>query len=132
MKKTPQQFAEALFLATRDLKETAAKEAVTRFVALLSKEHKLRWAEKIIQHFEKISRREAGIKKIEIRSARPLSKTIVEEIKKQFGGKQTLVTEQIEAELLAGVIIREDDKIWNLSLKQQLTTLKKQLSAWYV
>lgn len=129
MKKTPSQFAEALYLATRDLKEAPAKEAITRFVALLSKERKLRWAEKIIQHLQKIERRESGVREIKIWSARPLAKTVSEEIKKQFGGKQTISTEHIDETLLGGVMIREEDKIWNLTLRQQLTTLKKQLSA---
>lgn len=129
MKKTPQQFAEALYLATRGLKETVAKEAVTRFAALLRQERKLCWTEKIIRHFEKLSRNETGAGEIKIWSARPLTKAIVEEIKKRFGNGQTYVTEQVDETLLAGIIIKDEDRVWNLTLKQQLNNLKKELSA---
>ena len=128
------QFAEALFAVTDGLKGEKLNEALRQFVLLLVKYHKLKQGSRIIAEFEKYAKKQAGVIEIEITSARKLSDTTINHIKKIFSaqggsasGGGVEATELIDAALLGGVKVKMEDKILDASLKTQLLNLKQSL-----
>ncbi|KKQ40594.1 MAG: ATP synthase subunit delta [Candidatus Magasanikbacteria bacterium GW2011_GWA2_37_8] len=120
------QFAEALFAVTDGLKGEKLNEALHQFVLLLVKYHKLKQGALIIAEFEKYAKKKSGIIELEITSARKLSDTTLNHIKKIFG-EQVESIEKIDGEILGGVKIKMEDKILDASLKTQLLNLKQNL-----
>jgi F0F1-type ATP synthase delta subunit len=128
MKKTPKQYAVAFYQAAQGKKAKELDRVVLGFVKILQRDNKLGWKEKILAELTKYSQLKEGIKELEITSARELSGTSVKEIKKKFGEeKKVLTKEKVSPEILGGIILKLDDKLWNFSLKKQLQTLKNQL-----
>jgi len=125
-KKTNRFYAKVLYDLIADVPANKQDEAIQVFVQFLYKEHKIRNAEKIIAEFEKYSGEKEGKIQIEIESARDLSKTEIDKIKKMFGDNVAVAT-KINPDLIGGVIIRADDKLYDASVKTQLTLMKKNL-----
>lgn len=127
MKKiTTKQFAVALYEITAGLHGEKLHEALRQFVLLLVKYHKLKQGSRIIAEFEKYAKKQAGIMEIEITSARKLSETTLNHIKKIFG-EHTESVEKVDATLLGGMKVKTEDKILDASLKTQLLNLKNSL-----
>lgn len=135
MKKTPKQFAIALYEAAAGKKGKVLEGVIFNFVKILQKENKLKWQDKIIAALEKHARQEQGIEEIEIQSARPLSQTFIAEIKENMKElnpelkktKRILINEKQMPELLGGLTIKSGDQIWDFSFKKQLKSLKNKL-----
>lgn len=128
MKKTPKQFAVALYRAAQGKKAGELDRVILNFVKILQRENKLGWKEKILDELARHARWEEGIKELEITSARELSGALIGKIKKKFGEeKKVLTKKKVSPEILGGIILKLDDKLWNFSLKKQLQNLKKQL-----
>lgn len=133
---TNKQYAQALFEATRDLKDEKLSKAMERFVLLLARQHKLKRAEQIIIEYEKRVKRENGEIEIVVKSARKLEKTLLEKIGDVFSaqggsvsgeGKKVETKEEVDASLLGGVVVKTEEKILDGSLKTQLVKLKQNL-----
>lgn len=124
---TNQQFAQALYEAAMGLKGEKLRQALERFIFLLIKNHKLKKAKKIIAEFIKYSKKQDGVAEISVASARKLEKHTLDLINKSFGGK-TEMTEDIDKNLLGGVRIKTEDKIFDGSLKRQLNKLKQSMT----
>ncbi len=142
MKKTPKQYAVAFYQAAQGKKAKELDRVVLGFVKILQRDNKLSWKEKILAELTLHSNKKEGIKELEITSARELSKTQLSDLKKKFARlpclpdrqaerqgeeKQILAKEKVSPEILGGLILKLDDKLWNFSLKNQLNTLKNQL-----
>lgn len=135
MKRTPKQFALALYEAAKSKKGKELEETIFNFVKILLKENKLKWQDKIIAILEKHARQEQGIEEIEIQSARPLAPTFIKEIQKYLieaepklkRAEKIIIAEKIDSNLLGGLILKFEDQIWDMSLKKQLQLLKKSL-----
>jgi F-type H+-transporting ATPase subunit delta len=126
-KKSNRQYAQALYIVTEDLKGKSLDEALTGFVKVLVKDHKLKQANNIIAEFEKYSKEKAGIKNIEITSAFELDNKIIKKIKSTFGEKVEEETE-VDENILGGIKVRVGDTILDASLKTQLNRLKQSLN----
>jgi|SRR3989339_427103 len=124
---TCRQLAEALGELTAGLHGKELSEAIAVFVRFLVRHRRLYQAGQIIAEYEKVADRRAGIQKIAITSARELDPGTIEKIKRVFGEKVVATTEK-DSSLLGGVVIRSEDKIFDVSLKRQLFNLKKQLT----
>lgn len=128
MKKTPRQFAIALYEAAEEAGDKKLEEIILNFAKILQKENKLNWKNKIIAALEKYAREQEGIEEFETMSARPLSASLLREIKKCLGdGKKIVLKKKQTPSILGGIIIKSEDKIWDLSLKKQLQLLKNKL-----
>jgi len=125
-KLSTKQFAVALYEITEGLKSEKLDEALRQFVLLLIKYHKLKQGARIIVEFEKYAKKKAGIVEIEITSARKLSGTTLNHIKKIFGEHIESV-ENIDEALLGGMKVKTEDKILDASLKTQLNNFKNSL-----
>jgi len=125
-KKSNFQFAKALYEITKDLPKSNLPEVMEQFVLILQKNNKLKKADYIIEEFISYSKKQEGIKMIEIETARKLDHAILTKLKKTFGEKSE-ITEVVNKNLLGGVRIKVDDLIYDASLKTQLAQLKQAL-----
>ena len=125
-KKSNFQFAKALYEVTKDLPKSHLPETIQQFVLILQKNNKLKKIDYIIKEFINYSKKQAGIKMVEITVARKLEQPILNKIKKIFGEKSE-ITEIVNKNLLGGIKIKVDDLVYNASLKTQLLKLKQSL-----
>jgi len=125
-KTTTKDYAVALYEVVKGLKGGALDQAVHEFVALLVKQRKLKQAEKITNEFIRYAKKQEGIVGVELTTARKLDKTAFTTIKQAFGENVEAI-EKIDESLLGGFIAKTEDKIFDASLKTQLTKLKQAL-----
>ncbi len=125
-KKSNFQFAKALYEVTKDLPKSQLPETMEQFVLILQKNNKLKKADYIIEEFINYSKKQEGVKMVEVTAARKLDQTILNKLKKTFGEKSE-ITEIINKNLLGGIKIKVDDLVYDASLKTQLGKLKQSL-----
>ena len=121
------QYAEALYEITTTFSGSQLTDALKKFVTILAGNQKLKQAKNIIAEFEKYAKKKAGIVSIEVKSARKLDSSTLDNIKKQFGN-QVEAVETIDESLLGGITIQTEDKILDGSLKTQLRKLNENLA----
>ncbi|HZJ41478.1 MAG TPA: ATP synthase F1 subunit delta [Patescibacteria group bacterium] len=132
MKINSQQYAQGLYELLAGKKEAEAKKLITDFLNFLVKNNDIVLADKIINSFNELVKKEAGELEIELVSARPLSKKINDLLKvylnKKSGAESFSVKEKINEEIIGGFILRYNDRVVDGSLKQNLLNFQKQLS----
>ncbi len=111
---------------TKDLPKAQLAGTIEQFVLILQKNNKLKKIDYIIKDFITYSKKQEGIKIVEIETARKLEPSALSSIKKLFGEKSE-ITETINKNLLGGVKIKVDDMVYDASLKTQLSKLKASL-----
>lgn len=126
MKKTPHEYAKALYQVTRGLSDGDREQVIKNFVVLLSRHGQLQRADQIIEAFERYAKRQEGVVEIAITAAHPLEGKTVREISGIFG-KKVIATTKTDKTLLGGVVIRTIDKIFDGSLKTQLKKLAQSM-----
>ncbi len=122
------QFAKALYQVTKDLPKDKLPEVIKQFFVVLQKYNKLKKIDYIIEEFERYSKKQSGIKTIEVETVNELDKKIKSKIEKVFG-EDSEITEKINKNLLGGIKIKVDDTVYDASLKTQLNKLKQFLQA---
>lgn len=124
---TVQDYAKALREVTKDAKGPELKKILQSFAELLYKKNVLKKADSIISVYEKLVRKEEGIKEIFITTARAVDKSTLEQIKKVFGTKVEATT-SVDETLLGGMIVKTEDTILDASLRTQLRALHEHLA----
>lgn len=122
------QFAKALYEVTKDLPEAKISEVVKQFFLVLQKNNKLNKINYIIDEFIKYSKKQSGIKTVNVETAHPADQDLLNKIKKVFG-QDAEISQTLNKDLLGGVKIKVDDTIYDGSLKTQLSKLKQSLLA---
>ena len=110
---------------------TNAPAMVRDFVLLLADHGRIRNTPVIRTVFEGLLDAERGIKRATIRSAAPLAPEMVEEITRTFGtitGKQVVARVDVVPELIAGVIVEVDGKVYDGSLRTELDKLQQHMA----
>jgi F-type H+-transporting ATPase subunit delta len=82
--------------------------------------------------FDQLVDRSRGITRARVRTAAPLNDTTVEQLKRVFGertGKEVVPQIAVEPELVAGVIVEVDGKVYDGSLRTQLAKLHRQMAS---
>lgn len=108
-----------------------APPAVRDFFLLLADHERLSHAEAIRTVFDFMLDRERGITRALIRSATPLSPDILDDITRAFGaitGKIVKAEVAVVPELIAGVIVEVDGKVYDGSLRTELGKLQHQMA----
>jgi len=131
MKITSRQYAQALYDLTKDKQLAEIKQITKKFVELLINNRDLSKAKEISNRFQKIWLREENIVEANIVSARKLDKDVIKSvsdyIKKTTKAKELIIKEDIDKNILGGVIIKYQDKIMDGSIKTKLIELKKEI-----
>lgn len=131
MRITPRQYAEALYQAVQDKKDSEVKSAIKNFAGIISENNDLKKVNKIIEQFSKLWNKEKRIVEVEIASARELDKKIIFLIDSHIAGllkaKEIIINQKIDKNLLGGVVIRYGDKVLDASLKTKLEELREEM-----
>ncbi len=126
-KRSNLQFAKALYEVTKSAPEEKIPEIIKEFFIVLQKNNKLKKIDYIVEEFKKYSKKQSGIKTIEIESAQAITDVTREKIKKVFGQKSE-ISEKVNKKILGGARITVDDMIYDGSLVAQLQKLKQLIS----
>ncbi|MCK4540191.1 ATP synthase F1 subunit delta [Candidatus Parcubacteria bacterium] len=131
MKITPKQYAESLYQAVKEKKDSDIKDAINNFFSILIQNNDMAKAEAIVVEFEKIWNMEQRIVEAELVSAKELDNSIVKllngYIAELSGAKKVILNQKINKNILGGVVIKYEDKILDGSLRMRLGELKKEM-----
>ena len=133
MKVTAGQYAKALYESTKDKSQEEINQVVLGFSKMLRKNKQLKNSAKIIQKFEELSNRENGIINAVVTSQEKLSEESINDIgkfiKDKYTAKEVVLENQVDTEIIGGVIIRVGNDVIDASIKNNLNNLKKYLTA---
>lgn len=110
---------------------TGAPVMVRDFLLLLADHHRLKQIPAIRSVFEGLLDEKRGITRATIRSAVALSPDILDETTRVFGaitGKQVVAQVEVVPDLIAGVIVEVDGRVYDGSLRTQLGKLHQQMA----
>lgn len=131
MKLTVKQLARALYEAGADKDETAIKQITDNFLNILVEEGQIKKWPVIEQEFIKIWNQEKGIVIAKIKSASSLQEemkqAVIDKIKERTGGKEIELSLEVDKTIIGGCVIRYDDEVLDLSLKNGLREMAKKL-----
>ncbi len=120
-------YVQALYQVSTLVNEPHSAEVVRSLVAALKRKNALAKLPKILAQFQKYASKKDGVVDMKITSAHPLTNETKDAITASFGG-QTNITENLDSNLIGGLVIKTDDTIFDASIKNQLVQLKNQLS----
>jgi F-type H+-transporting ATPase subunit delta len=122
-KRTPQQYADALWEITDGLDGKERSSVLRAFVLLLKKDRALSSIERIADAFEKKIKKEKGVVALDVTFAQKQKESFLETIEEAFGGKVEMKT-AVDKSIVGGVIIKTEDTILDASIKTRLASLK--------
>ena len=125
-KMLPKQYGKILYESTKGLKGADLETVIKNFVSFLQKAQMISKVEYIMQEFETYAKKQEGIERIEIVSARLLSETQIKEISKHFRARVEAST-TVDPSLIGGIKVKTENTILDGSIKGQLEKLKQQL-----
>lgn len=109
-----------------------APAAVRDFFLVLSEHERLDHAAAIRAVFADMLDRERGITRAVIRTAMPLPDDVVQEITRAFGtitGRQVVAKVEINPDLIAGVIVEVEGRVYDGSLRTELGKLEQSMAS---
>jgi F-type H+-transporting ATPase subunit delta len=112
-------------------RELALSDLLTRFVRLLADQQRLGELRSIADHFQAALDQEMGRIRITVRSARALDSKQEGDLVAAFRtltGKDIIPGVVVEADLLGGVVVEVEGKVYDGSVRTQLDRLAKELS----
>lgn len=126
MQVNPTLLATALYRATKDKKNADAKTVAHTFVALLAQKGWIGMLPKIIEQLPAVFRAHNGETLVYIASAHPLSEKIQRLALGYLGLSPTdsTIVHTINPDLIAGIHIRTEEKMCDLSLRGRLALLR--------
>ena len=122
-------WAAALLEEAQNKSEKDIEKLADRFLAVLKNEKKLYLAPSILNWLNKLLEQKKEKERLKIQAAREPAKNLTEKISKIFNIASTRIEVNVNPDLLGGLIIQHEDKIFNLSVKKQIEFLKKNLLA---
>lgn len=131
MKISAKQYATALMETLEGKRNADVKKVIRDFILLLLHQRNLGLADKIIEQLEQAYSAKENVLLAQVTWARePDAKTsilIKNYISELTGAKKVSITEIIDKNILGGALIRYGDKILDITLKNQIQGLKRQL-----
>jgi len=131
MKKiTARQYAGALYEALIDSSGEQLKTRLRNFLLMLKAKREWKNLAKVLRAFDKIYEERSGQLSAEIISSRPLKDSELKNIEAKINlsdKKWSSVTNMVEPEILGGLIVKQSDKLWDMSISGQLKRLKEKI-----
>lgn len=118
------------FLA-KIVEATNAPAMVRDFLSLLADNGRISSTPAIRAVFDGLLDNERGITRATIRTAAPLSPDMLEEITRTFGaitGKQVVAAVEVNPDLIAGVIVEVEGRVYDGSLRTELDKLQQHMA----
>ena len=116
---------------TKIVQSANAPAMLRDFMLLLVDNERIRHTPTIRGVFGSLLDAERGITRATIRSAAPLTPEMVEQVTRTFGtitGKQVVARVEVVPDLIAGVIVEVDGKVYDGSLRTELDKLQQQMA----
>lgn len=110
---------------------TQSPETLRNFLLLLDERDRLDHVEAIRVVFDGLVDQRNGVTRATVRSATALADDAVAEISRVFGtitGKKVVVNVEVVGDLIAGIIVEVDGKVYDGSLRTQLAKLHGQMA----
>ncbi len=129
MKFTHDQYARALYEALHEVKTKDHDRVIDNFIAVLKAKGDIREYAPIIEIYEELDRKEKEIEQVEVTTAGDIE--VNAGLLKQLNvvaGKNIEVKKKIDENLIGGVVIKVEDTLIDGSIKEQLASLKRNLS----
>lgn len=114
------------------LQKIGASKLLQNTLSLLSDRRRMRHVPEVAAAFQALVEARTGKVRAEVTSASPLPDAYYEQLEKVLGevtGKQVILVRKQDPSLIAGVVTRVGDKIFDGSLKNRLNELKEELLA---
>jgi F-type H+-transporting ATPase subunit delta len=111
--------------------EAQASPLLTNFVSLLADHKRLAELPAIDRFFQELQDQELGRVRVTMRSSSPLSAAQQSELVATFTritGKQVIPNVVVDPDLLGGVVVEAQGKVYDGSVRTQLTRLAKELT----
>ena len=129
MKITSKQYAQALYESIQGRSKKEIGEVMRNFACFLVARRETSKVNEIIEHFLKISEKASGEIRAKIKTAHPLDKNTIAEIKKYLtrllDAKDVVLNTEIDSDILGGIIIQYEDKVIDGSLRGRLEKLRE-------
>jgi F-type H+-transporting ATPase subunit delta len=111
---------------------THAPASFRDFLQLLAERDRLKHLPAIRTVFDALVDEQKGVTRATVKSATPLGDDVVAEISRVFGAitKKTVVAKvEVVPDLIAGIIVEVDGRVYDGSLRTQLAKLHRQMAA---
>lgn len=118
-------------LLDRVVTETRVSPVIGNFLRLLGDHGRLGELEAIDREYRRLSDRELGRVRAKVRTARPLDESDVRAITRAFeggAGGSVLAEVEVDPELLGGVVVEIQGKVYDGSVRRQLERLRAELA----
>ncbi len=132
MKITPQKYAQGLYESISHIQDKdKIGKILKRFVDIVIENGDLSKTDLILENFTKIYNLKLGILEANVTSRFNLNDETIANVKKYImqksGFENIKINTNIDKNILGGVIIKYNDKVLNISLKNKLRQLKQQM-----
>ena len=122
---TPKQYALAWYELLQDKK--APKDTNKKMLTHLYNTGKLSKLAEILRNLEEIEHKARGIEHVTVTSAREIPDAQAEKLAKEILQTEVTVSKEVNPDLIGGIQVETKNKRWDLSLKNQLLSLSKQI-----
>ncbi|MFH1523099.1 MAG: ATP synthase F1 subunit delta [Patescibacteria group bacterium] len=131
MKVSITQYAQILNEAVVDGRDSNIKDKIRNYVQILIINNDISKIDKIIESYDKLWNKEHGIVEAEVVSAKKLDNEIIKllngYVSKLSGAKRVILNNEVNKDILGGVVIKYGDKVLDGSLKASLLELKSRM-----
>jgi len=103
---------------------------IIRFLSLLLDRDRLDHLQSIIVYYRRLQDAARGRVQAKVTAASPLSSEELERLRsmlKSLSGKEIVLEQEIDAELLGGLVVQREGKIYDGSVRTQLEKMEKQI-----
>ena len=118
-------------LAKALVARVGGSSTISNFIGVLAANDRLEQLPGVRDQFEKLADTEAGRVRVTIRSASPLSDAERAALKTKFEsitGRRVLETVEVEPDLLGGVTVEAEGRVYDGSVRTQLERLERQMA----
>ena len=110
--------------------QSGMNDEVRNLLMLLADRHRLRYVVEVADAYEALAEARSGKVRAEITTATALSPAYFTELQNSLAaitGRQVVLTQKVDASLIAGVVTQIGDQVFDGSLKSRLFELKDEL-----
>ncbi len=124
MQANTKQYANALYVVTKDASANEVDAIVTRFLALLKAENAQHLSGSVLREYRTLLIKRNELPEVTIKTPTVLSSQIITMILEQLNiGVQNVVKQDVDERIIGGVVIKRNNQLFDLSLKRRLVRL---------
>jgi F0F1-type ATP synthase delta subunit len=129
MTTTPQQYAQAWYQILISSKKKPTKSVIKKLLTHLYRHGKFSWLAEIVRSLQELEQRQSNKIFVTITTSHEHEKAVIEKVAQEILKTTKLnITHRIEKDLLRGMQIETTNKRWDLSLRNHVIQLRKQLA----